>query len=78
MAFSTNYSNLSNLMAPGEYEFVISDAYEDVSQGNSSFIMILLVVRNDVVQEYHNKALRIRVHDRKRNALQRAAHEHDQ
>ncbi|MDL2318493.1 DUF669 domain-containing protein [Eubacteriales bacterium OttesenSCG-928-A19] len=58
MAFATDYKNLSDLMAQGEYELVISDAYEDAARTSGTpFILLLLVVRNDIEQQYQNKAI---------------------
>lgn len=60
MAYATNYRNLNNLMEKGEYEFVISDAYEQRPDGGTPYIALLLVVRNDIEQKYQNKAVRVR------------------
>lgn len=60
MAFSTNYKNLDNLMEKGEYEFVISDAYEKRPEGATPYLSLMLVVRNDVEQVYQNKAIFLR------------------
>lgn len=57
MAFKTNHSQAQqgNLMDKGEYELVIFEVSQRVTQGGTEYISIHGIVRNDVEQKYQNK-----------------------
>lgn len=58
MAFTTNHKNTgSNLMEPGEYELLITDAFETATNGGTPYVSVKSVVRNDVEQKYQNKPI---------------------
>lgn len=57
MAFTTNHNNVqrANLMDVGEYELIIISAGTAYTAGNTEYVKIESVVRNDVDQKYKNK-----------------------
>lgn len=59
MGFGVDYSKTNNfvLIAKGEYEVIIKDAYEDVSKSGKPFINVSLIIRNDVDQPHQDSNL---------------------
>lgn len=69
MAYKVNYRNAYTVLPQGEYEVVIADVYEDFTQAgydaeqsSKTFVVLYMVVRNDVAQAYQNKGLRMRLY----------------
>jgi len=54
MAFSTSYSDLSEMLPEGTYEMIITGAGEETDQTGKSRLSIAMVIRNDVQQEHQN------------------------
>lgn len=55
MAYSTNFSDVTTIVPQGKYEVLIMSAYEDVTRTtNKQYIKTVLIIRNDVEQNYKN------------------------
>lgn len=59
MAFETNYSSNNTeltILPPGKYECIIHKAFTN-SKGSLLFFQVVLIVRNDVPQQYQNRRI---------------------
>ncbi len=57
MAFSTNYSELNDLLPEGTYEALITTASEETDQTQRTRLSFTLTIRNDVQQECQNRTM---------------------
>ena len=58
MAFETDYSNNTkyDLLPPGKYECMIHKAFTN-ARGRALYFQVILIVRNDVAQQYQNRRI---------------------